>query len=70
MKTPTRSARQPISPKKHLKRHLRRQLRPVIERSRVLKFGIKGVTAVRERAEGIRRWVTASALRISQGPRD
>lgn len=62
MKT-TASARKPISVKKQIKRHLRRQLKPVIERSRVLKFGIKGISIVRERADDLKRWVTATALR-------
>ncbi len=62
MKT-TSSARKPISAKKQIKRHLRRKLRPVIERSRVLKFGIKGITRLRDRADDLKRWVTASALR-------
>jgi hypothetical protein len=72
MKPPSHQ-RKPLSPKKQLKRHLSRRLKPMVEKSRVLKFGIKGLTLVRdeiERAGGIRRWVTASALRITQrGPR-
>ena len=66
------SARKPLSTKKQIKRHLTRRLKPVVEKSRVLKFGIKGITFVRheleriERAGGVRRWVTASALRITR----
>ena len=62
------SPRKTPGPGKQLKRQLRRRLKPVVESSRVLKFGIKGLTFVRgslERAEHLRRWVTASALRIS-----
>ena len=68
MKT-TPEARKPVSTKKLIKRHLTRRLKPVVEKSRVLKFGIKGITFVRhelEKAGGLRRWVTASALRITR----
>ena len=67
MKT-TSSARKPISAKKQIKRHLRNQLRRKVrsaaEKSRVLKFGIRGISAVRDRADELKRWVTATALRV------
>jgi hypothetical protein len=57
---------------RQLKRQITRRLRPMTDKSRVLKFGIRGITTVRETlglASGLGRWVAGEARRAIESRR-